>query len=81
MKGSAMKYDKDKDHQHPKETKGLHQRVRENWRNVMASVHNKLSRGAEYVSRMIQSAHKDQWYKSQSHGDHHKAGGNHKKKD
>lgn len=36
-------------------------RFRDYLRNFMRSAHNKVSRGAQEISRIIRSAHKDNW--------------------
>lgn len=36
-------------------------KLRNYWKKAMRSVHNKLSRGAEAICKVITSAHKDNW--------------------
>jgi hypothetical protein len=36
-------------------------RFRDYFRHIMNSAHNHVSRGAEEISRIISSAHKDNW--------------------
>ena len=36
-------------------------RIKDYWRNLMRSTHNKVSEGAAYISRMIPFARKENW--------------------
>lgn len=40
---------------------GVPARIRTYWKTAMASTHDKLSRGAEYISRIIPYARKENW--------------------
>lgn len=72
MKGSIMKWknekeDLPKEQTHPHETKGMHQRLKENWRNAMASIHRKMSRGAEYLVKIKTWGHAEGWRRNHGH--------------
>jgi hypothetical protein len=51
------------------------QRVREYWKNMMHSTHHAMSRGSEYISRMIAVPHGESWRRSKKNhrsAHHHK---------
>lgn len=39
----------------------LRSKVKQSWQNLMRSRHEKLSAGAENITRMMPSAHKENW--------------------
>jgi len=44
-----------------KSFKRVTSQLRQHWENLVASSHRKMSRGAEYISKIITSAHRDEW--------------------
>lgn len=44
----------------------LFPKMRNYWRRVMESTHNKISRGAANISKVITSAHGDQWRRNKT---------------
>ncbi len=47
------------------------------WRDIMHSTHKKISRGAENISRMLKSAHNNQWRRKHSEWGHKHPKGQH----
>ena len=46
-----------------KSFKRVASQLREHWDKLVASSHRNMSRGAEYINKVITFAHKDQWRK------------------
>ncbi len=73
-----MRWNDNKKHGHPKwEQANAESRIKSNWRKAVASVHNKISRGAEYIGRIIRSGHGEEWRKSHGHNPEQKHHGSH----
>jgi hypothetical protein len=55
-----------------KSFKRIASRMREHWENLVANSHRNMSRGAEYINKVITCAHKDQWRKHMRGREHKK---------
>lgn len=63
-----MRYNDEKKEAHAKwEKKDGQSRVKQAWRAVMNSTKHKMSQGAEFISRMIPWARKEDWRRSKGH--------------
>lgn len=62
-----MRWNNDKKHEHPKMQEGSRSRIKDAWKKAMDSAHNKFSRGAEFITRLITSAHGNEWRANRGH--------------
>jgi hypothetical protein len=63
-----MRWNDDKKHDHERwEKPNSVARIKSTVRSVMASVHNKFSRGAEYIAKMMPYPRKENWRKNHGH--------------
>lgn len=49
------------------------QKLHDEWRNLYDSTRNKISEGAAQISKIITTAHKDQWRRNTTKTQHKKA--------
>lgn len=53
--------------------KNVNERLRQSWKNLMNSNEKKLSEGSREISRVMTSAHKDQWRRGHGRKGHENA--------
>jgi len=65
-----MRFNDENKHDHSKwEKENSESQVKSSWRKAMRSIHNKISRGAEYLFKMIPYGRNEGWRRNHGHND------------